>query len=104
MTTSISSKQYLASLLPHRVMSIALTLIGILFIVEASSIAKPKSSDVGAYLQCIDWCDAHNKTSKSRIQCYHGCDNYYSGVNKAQLPPAVTPTPGSGSGQVSPPP
>jgi hypothetical protein len=97
--------QRLASFLPKRVLFIALTLIGIFFMVEASLTAKPKSSDVGAYLQCIDWCDAHNKTSKSRIQCYHGCDNYYSGVNNvSSAPPPVSPTPGTGTGQVSPPP
>jgi len=100
-------KQRLAFLSPKPALSIALILLSIFLIAKASLMARPKSSDLGAYLQCIDWCDAHNKTSKSRIQCYHGCDNYYSGVNKVSAaPPSSNPTatPIGGAGQASPPP
>lgn len=51
--------------------------------------AKPKSpvpkpgdytkKQQDGYAACISWCDAHNKTSKSRSDCHEQCITYWSG-------------------------
>ena len=38
--------------------------------------ALPNNTDAGLWA-CYDWCDAHNKTQKSRLICYGNCTNYY---------------------------
>jgi hypothetical protein len=55
---------------------------------------------------CVDWCNAHNKTLHSRLQCIGNCGDYWhNGKNPQSIGPSdPRNSPPSGPAQVNPPP
>jgi hypothetical protein len=58
------------------------------------STAREKITTSQGELQCYNWCDAHNKTDKSRNICYNNCSAYWS-KNGSDAPTSINrnPTP-----------
>jgi hypothetical protein len=100
MKRSNQSRRYLAFLLLRPSLGVALALLGVLLLLWTPSIstAREKITTAEGTKLCNAWCDQHNKTAYSRMQCYTGCAIYWQ-KNGSDAPasntvgPNSTPTP-----------
>ena len=70
--------------------------IGAILIVTCASPTLAASNQGGSgadagWSACLDWCDAHNKTPKSKGICFQNCTKYYRKHPKPFV--GVFPTP-----------
>lgn len=94
MNPNHNPKDHLTSALPKRLVGGALTLLAAIFLAAAVtiSVAKEKDTTIDGLIKCVNWCDAHNKTSKSYEQCAANCRKYWIANGSDAPPPAPTKT------------
>jgi uncharacterized membrane protein len=61
----------------YRVVGAAAVVAALLVGGSVDALAAAKSSKDAGRVACYDWCNGHNKTDKSIIQCENQCDRYY---------------------------
>jgi hypothetical protein len=80
MKTSNQSRPYLAFRLLRPSLGLVLTLLGILLLIWTTSpisTAREKLDTNTGTVLCMQWCDKHNKTDKSRELCHKNCIDYW---------------------------